>query len=349
MTGNAKTYLQFKSFDNLDQLLTELKRTYAPPQNLPQIQANLARVVQFPREKVSDYGLRVTQILQKANEMIAEIFDTAVAKGMMEGTTALAIECFVLGLNREIAQLLIGKRMITLEAAISAAVDVEGRVSHRPELHGAKDGRLRDCRIIGSDREQPTLDDHRRKCYKCGEPGHFRRECPSENFVNSRPDLTSENQGYIANDGKARERDKLWCNHCKMRGYRTSECRKRQQLWCHYCKVHGHVTGECKKWLQSWCNHCKIYGHVIEECRNHQKVWCEYHHGWGHATANCRDRSRQNEGTGQQDYKTSSQSLNSQIAHHEGTAMSGLNHPAVPGNVQSSPLTRPGISDPCLC
>ena len=123
--GEASDYLQFKSFDNLDQLLLELKRVFSPSQNLPQVQTDLARVKQNPNERVWEYGLRVTKILQKARELIDESFNPLVARGMIEGTTNTAIECFPLGLNSEIATRMIGKVSITLEQAMSAAINCE--------------------------------------------------------------------------------------------------------------------------------------------------------------------------------------------------------------------------------
>ena len=99
--GEASDYLQFKSFDNFDQLLSELKKVFSPSQNLPQVQADLARVKQHSNKKVSEYGLRVTKILQKARELIDESFNPLVARGMIEGTTNTTIECFILGLNSE--------------------------------------------------------------------------------------------------------------------------------------------------------------------------------------------------------------------------------------------------------
>ena len=85
VTGEASDYLQFKSFDNLDQLLSDLKRVFSPSQNLPQIQTDLARVKQNSNERVSEYGLRVTKFLQKAHELIDESFSPLVARGMIEG------------------------------------------------------------------------------------------------------------------------------------------------------------------------------------------------------------------------------------------------------------------------
>ena len=109
VTGEATGYLQFKTFDDLNQLLTELKEVFAPSQNLPQVQMDLARVKQNKQEKVSEYGLRVKRILPKAQELIYENFSLAIARGMMDGTVTTAVECFILGLDSEVAAQMIGK------------------------------------------------------------------------------------------------------------------------------------------------------------------------------------------------------------------------------------------------
>ena len=103
VAGEASDYLQFKSFKNLEQLLSELKRVFSPRKNLPQAQTDLVRVKQDSNEKVSEYGLRVTKILQKAREIIDESFSPLVTRGMIEKTINTAIECFILGLDSEIA------------------------------------------------------------------------------------------------------------------------------------------------------------------------------------------------------------------------------------------------------
>ncbi|KAJ8665639.1 hypothetical protein QAD02_007301 [Eretmocerus hayati] len=84
--GSASSYLQYKTFDDLDQLLDELRRTFASSQNLPQVQAELARVVQIPGERGTDYGLRVTSLLHKINELANEKFGREVAQNMVEGS-----------------------------------------------------------------------------------------------------------------------------------------------------------------------------------------------------------------------------------------------------------------------
>ena len=205
VTGDANDYLQFKSFDNLEQLLLELKRVFSPSQNLPQVQTDLARVRQNSNEKVSEYGLRVTKILQKARELIDENFNPLVARGMIEGTTNTAIECFTLGLESDIATRMIGKQFSTLESAISTAITCERYVHQRKELHGerADESRKRaHCHIAELRGEGEPEEKRKRNCYRCGELGHIARNCRKMENIN------------------------LYCNYCKMWGHTFDSCRR---------------------------------------------------------------------------------------------------------------------------
>ena len=171
VTGEASDYIEFKTFDSLDQLLSELKDVFAPSHSLPRMQTDLARVKQQSREKVSEYGLRVMQTLQKARELINESFDSIVARGMIEETTNTAIEFITLGLESDIATRVIGKKFPTLESAISTAIICERHVHRRKELHGEKvdKGRKRAfCHIAEPREEEEPERKRKRNCYRCG-------------------------------------------------------------------------------------------------------------------------------------------------------------------------------------
>ena len=203
ITGEASDYLQYKSFDNLDQLLLDLKRVFSPIQNLPQVQTDLARVKQNQNERVSEYGLRVTRILQKARELIDENFNPLVARGMIEGTVNTAIECFTLGLNSEIAARMNGKVSTTLEQTISIAIDCEKYVQQRRELHGERTEENRKrayCHIAEPQSEEEKPDRKKRRCFKCGGLGHIARYC--------------QNSGNL----------KPFCNKCRLWGHSIESC-----------------------------------------------------------------------------------------------------------------------------
>ena len=71
---------------------------------MPQIQAGLAQVIQKSGENVSEYGLRVTKLLQKAIELINETYEPVVVPGIIQGPIGTAIECFKVGLDKKVTQ-----------------------------------------------------------------------------------------------------------------------------------------------------------------------------------------------------------------------------------------------------
>ena len=115
-------------------MLAELKRVYAPTQIFTQIQTELARVVQGPRDSVSDYGVRVRKQLEKAIELIMETTHDTTASGMVQGTLNTAVECIVLGLRHDIAQQLIEKKPTDLENAIRLTTEAKRCVQQKKRI-----------------------------------------------------------------------------------------------------------------------------------------------------------------------------------------------------------------------
>ncbi|KAJ8665427.1 hypothetical protein QAD02_007089 [Eretmocerus hayati] len=62
---------------------------------------------------------------------------------MIEGTTRTAIECFGLGLNKELMPLMASKEPSTLEAAIGLAITYEKRNNQRRDLHAEQGSQSR--------------------------------------------------------------------------------------------------------------------------------------------------------------------------------------------------------------
>ena len=132
VTGDARNYLQFKTFNSLEQLLAELKRAFTPTKNMPQLQVDLARIKQGPQDNVAEYGLRVTDILQKINEIIGNSGSSNV-QGLVEEATETATQCFKLGLRPEITVQMAGKLITSFENAVSVAIKSELFIQQRSE------------------------------------------------------------------------------------------------------------------------------------------------------------------------------------------------------------------------
>lgn len=101
ITGTARNYVNSKTYSNVTEILDELKRAYAPYQNLYRLQTELSTSVQQPYETVSDFGLRIVQNLNKTLDIIREDFEGYLAKGMLGGTVKNSIHGFIRGLRTE--------------------------------------------------------------------------------------------------------------------------------------------------------------------------------------------------------------------------------------------------------
>ena len=181
VVGDAQAYLQYKTFANLDQLLAEIKRAFAPTENLPQIQADLARINQKRRESVSEYGLRCTKLLQKAIDLINENHEAAIIPGMVQGAISSAVKCFLIELSYEISVRMLGQHPNTLESSISAAIDIKRLVSQRKDTNRRDDSRSEPANQVICNPIEPKLgkrDDQPNfrstiKCFQCGGIEHI--------------------------------------------------------------------------------------------------------------------------------------------------------------------------------
>jgi len=96
-------------------------------------------------------------------------------------------------------------------------------------------------------------------CRKCGEDGHFARDCPSG--------------GGGSGDNK--------CRNCRKEGHMANDCPEPEV--CRRCRKEGHMVADCPE--PETCRRCRKEGHQVADCPEPEKCFnCRQE---GHNTADC--------------------------------------------------------------
>lgn len=84
------------------------------------------------------------------------------------------------------------------------------------------------------------------KCFKCGEKGHFAKDCKEED----------------------EDEDEITCFNCGLKGHLYTECyRKKSVITCFNCGLKGHLSTECyRKNPVIRCFNCGLKGHLSTQC-----------------------------------------------------------------------------------
>ena len=178
----------------------------------------MSHVVQGQQESVSDFGIRMNILLQKAIENIKEKSNS---RDMINGANSAAVECFMMGLRRSIASLLVGKSFLSLKTAIKQAIEAEYVDKRRQDLHRVQSTQSFQRRTYGSAFNQSNRPINKREdsaCYIMNERG-------------------------ITDDKRA----KINCYQCGELGHYSCKCKERRETrTCFYCKKPGHVIKDCR-------------------------------------------------------------------------------------------------------
>lgn len=229
ITGQARKHIQNKIGANLEEILKSLQRAFSPRADISQLAQELAVIKRKQDENVADYGIRVSDIL---NKIIIKVMDKN------PGTTGLercqeykenTIKNFMRGLDRETLYFIKDRFPSTLDDAIELAAEADAENITWNSVHGIKDekpntsnfnfdSRKRVAAISGIESEgTKTKSLSSIQCFGCNDFGHYKRNCP--NRGNSQKRRSNNNQ----------DQDKTVCSYCELDNHTIADCRLKRK------------------------------------------------------------------------------------------------------------------------
>lgn len=134
ITGDARKYIETQDLRNIHELFTELRKAYAPTLNLGQIQMEIVKTMQGDSETVSEYGVKMIDLLNKAHTRIKESSIPGDVPALLRVIASMTIQSFIGGLKPELESRYHVRDQPDLQAAIRRAVEIEGDYNLKSQL-----------------------------------------------------------------------------------------------------------------------------------------------------------------------------------------------------------------------
>lgn len=221
LEGKAQAACCLKTFTTWSEVKLFLRSTFGEKKHSTHLLVDLQNCKQLHNEDVTKYSLKIEYILTKIQSDIHyNCKDEKELPGRIAAMEELALNTFILGLDRSVSNIVRCRNPSTLNEAVQHAIEEEKLFN------------------LSKSSSSKTY----KQCSICNKTGHYSSECylkntkhakstsyvqrsyhvpPNSNFTNPKPTNSNYHNSTYSNFIKT-------CNYCKNKGHTIEQCRKRQ-------------------------------------------------------------------------------------------------------------------------
>lgn len=286
-SGDAADLMNISTYATLNELSDILYRAYVPEKDFQACTEELKRTIQRPGERLKEFGLRVSKLLQTCiSEAKKEYRDNNGA--LLKSIEKDAIKAYRSGLFNNA----IKYHLMTLdEDVFSKILEVAERLDKRTDLNSENLASLTtNTAPVENSSENTQASENNYKPRNYGNNGQNRRynnnDSRQNNFGNNNRGQNNNAYGNVPptnsyeNGGQNGQERK--CYGCGNPGHIKAQCqnpngqnnnRQVTQGSCFRCGQQGHFQSQCRIRPENvFCTKCQRYGHIARSCRPRNTV-----------------------------------------------------------------------------
>ncbi|XP_066583416.1 uncharacterized protein [Prorops nasuta] len=210
LKGRAFHELKHRAIDTIDDLVVELEAIFRPKRSVAVVQNDLYTSRQRKDEPVKAYANRIGGLLTELLQLSLDPGNSADSNAAIEGLLRKqALIQFNHGLNSRIATIVKASKCLTLQEAISIAIEEDSTYPSYHEPNHNKRG-VQQGSHTGNNKKNDNL-----HCERCDRKGHLAKNCYARLSNAKKPQDKRVSINKISDV----------CNYCKKPGHTVQECR----------------------------------------------------------------------------------------------------------------------------
>lgn len=221
LADKAYELIKYRSYENYDELVEDLKAQYGITKPYEQIQTELVKIKQGNRESDLDYSNKVGRLLADLN-VSSGADQTSGTKILRDLNERTALNAYLEGMRDSLRIIIKAYRHNKLSDAISSAIIEGGRMPIKLDNYQQNTETSKKycshCKKNGHSYQECRS---KLKCYKCGRIGHKAPDCriatPTARHIKQENETHSTRINIVK------------CRYCRTDGHDISNCMKKKK------------------------------------------------------------------------------------------------------------------------